>query len=120
MPYRLLFVDDEDALRTLMRDQLSLEGFEVETAENGEDAVALLQKDEFDLVLLDIRMPGMDGIAVLNFMKTQRIMPRVIMLTALDDLAMADQSVKLGASDYMTKPYALADLLSCIHRVLAQ
>ncbi|SRR5712692_9291201 len=120
MAARVLYVDDEEALRTLVKSQLALQGFEVETAEDGDVALNLLRKNTFDLVLLDIRMPRMDGIQVLKKMKADNMRPRIIMLTGVDDLSTAIQSVKLGANDFITKPYDLEKLLSGVRRVLAR
>ncbi len=120
MATRLLYVDDEESLRILVKGQLALEGFEVDTAEDGDVALEMLQQDPYDLVLLDIRMPRVTGLDVLKEMKAQGIRPRVIMLTGVDDLSVAIQSVKLGANDYVTKPYDIEKLLECINRVLAR
>ncbi len=120
MAARLLYVDDEESLRAVVKTQLTLDGFEVETAEDGDVALEILRQNSFDLVLLDIRMPRMDGIEVLKQMRRHNIRPRVIMLTALDDLSIAIQSMKLGANDYVTKPYDIEKLLGCINRVLAR
>jgi DNA-binding response OmpR family regulator len=120
MAKRLLFVDDEEALRTVVQEQLAMEGFDVATAEDGDVAIEMLEKDSYDLVLLDIRMPRMDGLTVLKEMRSRKLRPRVIMLTGADDLSVAIQSVKLGANDYVTKPYEIRNLLACINRVLAR
>ncbi len=118
MATRILFADDEDDVRALVRDQLSGEGFQVETAADGNEAMSLLRQQHFDLVLLDIKMPGKDGLEVLAFMKQEKLSPRTIMLTAVDELSVAIRAVKMGANDYITKPYALEDLVSSIRRAL--
>lgn len=116
----ILYVDDEETLRQLVQDQLSLEGFVVETADDGDTAVAMLTKKEYEVVLLDVRMPRMSGIEVLKYMKKKKIYSRIIMLTGVDDLTVAMESVKNGANDYLTKPYELASLVKCIRRVTAK
>jgi DNA-binding response OmpR family regulator len=118
-PVTILYVDDEDALRTLVKNQLISEGYEVETADDGDTAISLLKSRQFAVVLLDVRMPRVNGMEVLKFIRTQNIASRVIMLTAVDDLSVAIESVKLGANDYLTKPYDLNILLSAIERVVA-
>jgi DNA-binding response OmpR family regulator len=118
MDATILYAEDDDDLRSLVRNQLTAEGFVVQTANNGEEAIGLLALGTFDLVLLDIRMPRVDGLQVLMHMKEHKIRSRVVMLTAVDDLAVALKAVRLGANDYVTKPYSLETLLSCIHRVL--
>ena len=117
---QLLFVDDEESLRILVKNQLVLEGFAVDVADDGDTAVDALKVKKYDIVLLDIRMPRMNGIEVLKYMKKNNIRPRVVMLTAVDDLAVAIEAVKTGANDYVTKPYDLDNLLKCIHRVMAK
>jgi DNA-binding response OmpR family regulator len=117
---KLLFVDDEEPLRILVKNQLLLEGFAVDTTDDGDTAIEALKKNTYDVVLLDIRMPRLNGIEVLKFMKQNKMRPRIVMLTAVDDLAVAIEAVKAGANDYVTKPYDLDKLLGCIRRVLAK
>ena len=114
---RLLYVDDEEQLRHLVSDQLKGEGYDVETADDGDTALELIKKGKYDLILLDIRMPRVSGIEVLKYLKAHKITSRVIMLTAVDDLSIALETVKNGANDYLTKPYDLDNLLACIRRV---
>lgn len=120
MAQRLLYVDDEESLRTLVQSHLSLEGFDVETAANGHQAVAVLQKQEFDLVLLDLRMPDGDGFEVLRFLNERGSQVPVIVLTGVDDVSIASECVKLGAADYLTKPYNFHELIDSVERVLAK
>jgi DNA-binding response OmpR family regulator len=116
---RILCVDDEHAIRTLLKSQLEQEGYEVDLAEDGDVAIAKIDASDFDIVLLDIRMPKVGGIDVLRHIGETGAKARVIMLTAVDDLSIALESVKLGANDYMTKPFDTEDLLSAIRRVIA-
>jgi DNA-binding response OmpR family regulator len=117
---RILFAEDDFNARTIVSDQLVAAGFQVEAVADGADAIERLQTDAFDLLLLDILMPRKDGLDVLRWLKHQEIAPRVIMLTGIDDLATAVEAVKLGASDYVTKPFAFDALLASIERVLAR
>lgn len=89
-------------------------------ADDGDTAVDMLARSPKDLILLDIRMPRMSGVEVLEELKKRQIKPRIIMLTAVDDLSVAIQCVKLGANDYLTKPFDLEHLLAAITRVLAR
>ena len=115
---RVLYVDDEETMRLLVQEHLSAEGYNVATATNGDEAVKTLETKTFDLVILDILMPGMSGIGVLQEMKARNIKPRVIVLTGVDDLDVAVNAAKLGAIDYVTKPFEMKDLLGSIRRVL--
>ena len=114
----ILVVDDEDALRTVLSSELESEGYVVATAADGDDAISVLQGKSFDLVLLDIKMPRVDGFEVLRFIKERYPATKVIMLTGFADLKNAIESKKLGAEDFVSKPYDLVDLLTTIERVL--
>lgn len=117
---RILVVDDEDALRTVLSSELESEGYEVDQAADGDQAMAIVQKKPFHLVLLDIKMPKVDGFEVLKFMKEKYPHVKVIMLTGFADLKNAIESKKLGAEDFVSKPYDLVDLLTTIERVLSE
>ncbi len=114
----ILVVDDEDALRTGLSSELESEGYVVATAGDGDEAISVLQGKSFDLVLLDIKMPRVDGFEVLRFIKERYPATKVIMLTGFADLKNAIESKKLGAEDFVSKPYDLVDLLTTIERVL--
>ncbi|HWP82302.1 MAG TPA: response regulator [Bacteroidota bacterium] len=115
---RILVVDDEDALRTVLSSELEGEGYQVASAADGEEAIKLLGAQQFDLILLDIKMPNVDGFEVLKFVKQQAPKTKVIMLTGFADLKNAIESKKLGAEDFVSKPYDLVDLLTTVERVL--
>lgn len=117
---RVLVVDDEDALRTVLSSELSSSGYDVSTAADGDEAITTLQNKKFDLVLLDIKMPKVDGFEVLRFIKKNFPTIKVIMLTGFADLKNAIESKKHGAEDFVSKPYDLVDLLTTIERVLSE
>lgn len=114
----ILVVDDEEALRTVLSSELEGEGYSVASASDGDEAMTLLEEKAFDLVLLDIKMPRVDGFEVLRFIKERFPTTKVIMLTGFADLKNAIESKKLGAEDFVSKPYDLVDLLTTIERVL--
>lgn len=120
MKAKILVVDDEKTARISLADILRLEGFEVEAVESGERAVASFSKTDFDLVLLDIRMPGMDGISVLK--KIAEISPdtQVILLTAHGSMESAIDALRFGAHDYLIKPSSPQEILSSVSRALAR
>ena len=105
--HKLLVVDDEndicDFVKTFFKDR----GYHVSTALNGEEALSMAKKDRPDLVLLDIRMKGMDGLAALKHIKELDRSIKVIMVTALEDQDKMREAYKLGACDYITKPLIL-------------
>lgn len=115
---RILVVDDEDALRTVLSAELEGEGYIVQMAGDGDEAIKILEKNSFDLILLDIKMPTVDGFEVLKFVKQHSPATKVIMLTGFADLKNAIESKKLGAEDFVSKPYDLVDLLTTVERVL--
>ena len=115
---KILVVDDEDALRTVLSSELVSEGYDVQTAADGDEAIADLGKHEYDLILLDIKMHRVNGFEVLKFVKEKHPKTKVVMLTGFADLKNALESKKLGAEDFVSKPYDLVDLLTTIERVL--
>lgn len=115
---RILFVDDDTELREIVREQLAAAGYVLDEADDGTTAIAKLGKESYDLVLLDITMPGATGMDVLKFIKRKSLKCRVIMLTGMVGLSVAIDSVKLGADDYITKPYHIEYLLASIRRSL--
>jgi len=122
---KVLVVDDEEALRFLLASELEAEAFEVQSAGDGDEAIDLVRKrfeqgDRFDVVLLDIKMPKVDGFEVLKFVKGNVPETKVIMLTAYADVKNAIESLRLGASDFVSKPYDLDDILTSINRALGK
>jgi len=116
----ILIVDDEKDFCTVLSDSLSKEQYRILTALNGKTALRLVKKESPDLVLLDIKMPGMDGIEVLNKIKKMKRETVVIMLTAFGTLETARKAMKLGAYDYVTKPVDLLLLKSLIKEALGK
>jgi len=100
----ILVVDDEEGIRKLMDITLSDMGYSVHTAENGESALAIFRRIHPPIVLLDIRMPGMDGIELLRTMKAEQPDTEVVMITGHGDLDLAIKSIKYEATDFVTKP----------------
>lgn len=119
MPAKLLYVDDEPDLRDLVECQLSLEGYDVTTANDGVNAIEILRKNSFDVVLLDVRMPRMNGIEVLQELHKLNLHPRTIMLTGDSDTAVLARCARFGVNDYLTKPYNFHDLVSSIDKAMA-
>jgi len=115
---RILAIDDEQNIRRLLRDELGLEGFDVETASSGKEGLEKLNEQAFDVVLLDIKLPDLNGIEVLRKISPKIPPPEVIMITGYGDIQTAVQSMKLGARDYVTKPFKLSELLALISQIM--
>jgi DNA-binding response OmpR family regulator len=115
---RILFVDDDADLRRIVKDQLGPQGYVVDEAEDGAKAIALLEKGNYGLMLLDINMPVKSGIDVLKFIKEKGLSCKVIMLTGRVGFSVATETLKLGADDYITKPFNIDYLLFAIKRVM--
>ena len=104
MDEKILLVDDEEGIRTVLGISLRDVGYEVHTAENGFRALEIFREHHPEIVLTDIKMPGMDGIELLETIKTERPQTEVIMITGHGDLDLAIKSIKLDAADFVTKP----------------
>src|SRR5581483_2373350 len=116
MGYTVLVVDDEAlTLRTISR-ALREEGYEVCLASSGEEGLEVFGNDKPEIVLLDVVLPGMDGIEVLRQVKRQSPMAIVLMMSAYHQVERAVEAMKLGAFDYLIKPFHLADLVNTIRR----
>jgi two-component system response regulator AtoC len=116
MSYSVLVVDDEElTLRTVSRG-LRQEGFDVFTAASGEDALQTFADEKPDLTLLDIVLPGIDGVEVLRRMKQSNPAAIILMMSAYHMVDRAVEAMKLGAYDYLIKPFHLADMIATLHR----
>ena len=118
--YRILVVDDEEAIRKNIERLLSLEGYEVATAPNGQHGLVIARSMLPDIVITDINMPGMDGFAMLDAIRHHHELDRciVIMLTAADERDSMRRGMRLGADDYLTKPFRREELLDAIRSQL--
>ncbi len=116
--YNILSADDDEALVNLLSRELLNEGYNVSVAYDGAQAITLSTEKIFDLAILDIKMPKKDGLEVLKFIKENSPSTKVIMLTAYADVANALAAKRLGAEDFLEKPYDLGELLSTIERHL--
>ncbi|MDB4349777.1 response regulator [Omnitrophica bacterium] len=112
---KLLVVDDEIDVCKFVQSFFSTRGYQVFTAQNGEQAFKVIEKEDPLIVLQDIRMPGIDGIETLRRMKKKRPNNRVIMVTCVDDIEKMEEAKKLGADGYITKPLVLDDLVKAVN-----
>ncbi|HZW38533.1 MAG: response regulator [Syntrophothermus sp.] len=114
----ILIVDDDQNLCKLLQEELSEVGYDVDYLINGIDVLSHLNKNSVDLILLDLKMPGKDGFEVLQDLNKKNIKIKVIVLTAYADVKSAIDSAKLGANDFISKPYDFDELLITIRKVL--
>ncbi len=115
---RILVVDDEGAIRYSITKTLQRVGYQVESAASGEEALDLLEKQEFDVVLTDIRMPGISGVDLLARIKEKTGDTSVILMTGYASLNSAVESLRLGAHDYLVKPSSSRDIRDSVARGL--
>lgn len=115
---RILIVDDEKNLRLTMRMCLEPFGYEISTADDGKDALRQLEEQEFDLILLDIRLPGMDGLEVLRRAVKHHPDIRIIMVSAHGTVENAVEAMKLGAVDFIQKPFTPQEIRTIVQQVL--
>jgi DNA-binding response OmpR family regulator len=115
---RILVVDDEYSLRSTLTAQLKEQGYSVSAAEDGDVAIKMLRSQSFDLILLDLKMPHVDGYEVLKFVKHKHPKTKVMVLTGFADLKNALDSRGLGADHFIAKPFERKDLLSAVQRLL--
>lgn len=109
---RILIVDDEPRLASFLEKGLRAAGFTTTVVDDGPTAIALARDDDFDLVVLDVGLPGVDGFGVLRAVRAAGQRVPVIMLTARDETADKIAGLESGADDYMTKPFAFDELLA--------
>lgn len=109
---RVLVVEDEPLILNAICKILQDEGYETDAVENGSDAVYYIKEESYDLVILDIMLPGMDGISVLQRVRQSKINTPILMLTAKNTVAYKVCGLNTGADDYMTKPFDAAELLA--------
>jgi CheY-like chemotaxis protein len=118
----VLITDDEPAIRLMLRTALESEGYIVRQAANGAEAVAEIEREAPDVLVLDLNMPVMDGMAVLNHFKTGTgtKLPRTIILTAFGSVSAAVKATRLGAVDFLEKPITPTDLRTAVASVLEE
>jgi len=115
---KILVVDDERAVRESLRRALTLEGYDVDMAEDGEQALETVRRAEPDALILDVLMPGIDGLEVSRRLRRGGSKVPILMLTARDAVENRVEGLDAGADDYVTKPFALEELLARVRALL--
>ncbi|GFR38076.1 DNA-binding response regulator [Insulibacter thermoxylanivorax] len=116
--HKILVVEDEPTLSRLLSYNLTQEGYEAEVIDNGMEALQACMDQTFDLIILDVMLPGMSGFEVLEKLRKRGVKTPVIILTARNGEEEIVQGLKLGADDYVTKPFGVAELLARVSAVL--
>jgi two-component system alkaline phosphatase synthesis response regulator PhoP len=115
---RLLLVEDEPGLQLTLSDRLTAEGYAVETAADGDTAIRRGGGEPFDVIVLDVMLPGRDGFEVARALRQQGVMTPILMLTARTQVVDRVVGLKLGADDYLTKPFDTIELLARLEALL--
>src|SRR2546423_6737492 len=120
MPFRVLVVDDETAIREAIRMTLEYEGYRIDEARSGQEGIDKATKTPYDAILLDIKMPVLDGIEVLENLKEQRVATPVVMVSGHGDISTAVECTKRGAFDFLEKPLNRDKLLLSVRNAVRQ
>ncbi|MDQ0255054.1 two-component system alkaline phosphatase synthesis response regulator PhoP [Evansella vedderi] len=118
MSYKLLIVDDEDSIVTLLQFNLEQGGFQVSTAMDGKTALEKAMDASYDLIILDLMLPEMDGLEVCKQLRQNKVMTPILMLTAKDDEFDKVLGLELGADDYLTKPFSPREVVARVRAIL--
>src|ERR1017187_781063 len=116
----LLIAEDEESLREALKLNLELEGYEVTTVDNGPAVIKMVKNEYFDLIILDIMLPEMDGIAVCETIRMQHNDVPILFLSARNTGADRVEGLKKGGDDYLTKPFNLEELLLRVHKLVVK
>ncbi len=117
--HNILVVDDQESMRMLLQDMLEVIGYQVTLAESGEQALSILQESQFDLVLSDLNMPGMDGTALLRMIKSKYAGLPVVIITGYGTFHTEKRVMKEGADGYISKPCTLAKIQKTLSSILS-
>ncbi|MDF1613775.1 response regulator [Desulfurivibrio dismutans] len=117
---RILIVDDDHELRETIKEVIEQENFQATTAQNADEALALVQHDSFDLIILDMVMPGTDGMNAIPLLRRYSPGSRIVVITAFSTVQNAVQALRQGAHDYLSKPFTIETLLATIGKNLQE
>jgi len=115
---KVLVIDDEPGVRALISEALSLSEISAVQAADGLEALSYLRRERFDLLILDINMPKLDGLALLEKLRTEGMSVPVLMLSARADKADVNQGLRIGADDYLTKPFSIEELVLRVKAIM--
>lgn len=116
---KLLIVDDQFGIRVLLNEVFEKDGYKTMQASNGKQALKLVADEEPDLILLDMKIPGMDGLEILREIKKMNVSSEVIMMTAYGELEMINEAMQLGALTHFAKPFDIDEVRQEVKNYLA-
>jgi len=116
---KIFIVDDESTIREFLREVILAEGFSVFEASDGEEALKIIERNPMDVVIMDLRMPGMDGIETLNEIRKRNIDSKVIIMTGYATIRTAVEAIKFGAFDYIVKPFENDEIVATIKKAIS-
>ncbi|GMA50885.1 response regulator [Alicyclobacillus contaminans] len=119
MSKKILIVDDQFGIRVLLQEVLHHEGYTVLEAPNGPKALELVRAEAPDLILLDMKIPGMDGLEILRNIRKMKVCTKVIMMTAYGELDLIQEAMEMGALAHFTKPFDIDELREAVNAQLA-
>jgi len=117
---KILVVDDDKQMRLDLSEILTMEGYDVDSAGSGEEALELVKRNDYDIVISDLKMPGMNGMELLAHIKKLKPETRVIMITAYATIESAVEAMRRGASDYISKPFKINEIEVAVRRALEE
>ncbi|EJY56648.1 two-component system response regulator (stage 0 sporulation protein F) [Alicyclobacillus sacchari] len=118
MAYKVLVVDDQFGIRVLLQEVLQREGYEIFQAPNGVTALQIAEQEKPDLILLDMKIPGMDGLEILRNIRKLELDSKVIMMTAYGELDLIHEAMEMGAVAHFTKPFDIDELRRAVRSQL--
>jgi DNA-binding NtrC family response regulator len=118
-PLRILIVDDEEELVSALRERLALRGFEAEGVTNGSDALERLAREHWDVVLIDVKMPGLGGLELAGRLRKDHPSVQVVLITGHSSVREAEEGTALGVFDYLIKPVAIEELTRVLRAAAA-
>jgi DNA-binding NtrC family response regulator len=119
-PASLLIVEDEEKMRELLQKILTTDGYRVKTASNGSEALAMIEETPFDIVLSDVKMPGLNGIELLKAVKKITAETYVVIMTAFGTIDSAVEAMKQGAFDYVSKPFKMDEIRILMNKIMEE
>ncbi|WP_042470833.1 response regulator [Bacillus ndiopicus] len=116
---KILIVDDQQGIRLLLNEVFKKEGYETYLASNGIEALGIFKNEEIDCILLDMKIPGMNGIEILRELRKLSDKINVVMMTAYGEQALIDEAFQLGATKYFTKPFNIFEVRDAVNEILS-